>query len=142
MNKLLGGRLLGRFSKSSNEEVRLTLHSWGVGESIDVRIWTKVRPTDGAPSQPTELGFSLDVDLLADLNRVVEQAIVALGGDVEDHGDERPQDPEVGVPGRHEGESGDPRPAGEKRRAEIDQVGRTPEGEGRGQPWSWPWARP
>jgi hypothetical protein len=80
MNKLLGGRLLGRFSKSSNEEVRLTLHSWGVGETADVRIWTKVRPSDGTPSQPTELGFSIDVDLLPDLKRVIDTAIVALSG--------------------------------------------------------------
>jgi len=83
MDKWHGGRELARFSKNSGEEVRLVLQNFGVGRYLDIRVWSKVRPTDDAPSNPTEHGFALDVDLLPDLRRAIDQAIIALGGKVE-----------------------------------------------------------
>jgi hypothetical protein len=81
MNKLLGGRELSRFSKNSCEEVRLILHNFGCGKYIDVRVWAKIRPSDGTASTPTERGFELAVELLPDLKRAIDQVQTALGGD-------------------------------------------------------------
>jgi hypothetical protein len=88
MDKWHGGRELARFSKNSCEDVRLTLHNWGVGKYLDLRIWAKIRPSDDASSNRTEQGLVLDVDLLPDLRRAIDQAIVALGGDFRAQGDE------------------------------------------------------
>lgn len=82
MDKFHGGRELARFSKSSHEEVRLVLQNFGVGRYLDIRIWSVIRPGD-APSTPTANGFMLDVDLLPDLRRAVDAAIVELGGAAE-----------------------------------------------------------
>jgi hypothetical protein len=38
-------------------------------------------PSDGAPINPTANGFMLDVERLPDFRRVIDQAIVALGGE-------------------------------------------------------------
>jgi hypothetical protein len=81
MNKWLAGRELARFSKSSCEDVRLTLHNWGIGRYLDIRVWSKIRPSDDTPSNRTEQGLVLDVELLPDLRRTIDQAIVALGGE-------------------------------------------------------------
>jgi len=132
MNKLLGGRELAKFSKSSCEEVRLTLQDFGVGRYLDIRVWAKVRPTDESPSGPTEHGFVLDVDLLPDLRRCINQAIIALGGPRVGQ-DERPSTSGHEVPGLDGDESGDLRPYGEKRGSQIDQDERTPEGKGQEQ---------
>jgi hypothetical protein len=72
MNKWLAGRELARFSKNSYEDVRLTLHGWGIGQCLDIRVWSKIRPTDDTPSIRTELGLVLDVDLLPDLRRAID----------------------------------------------------------------------
>ncbi len=72
---------LARFSKNSCEDVRLTLQRRALGKYLDIRIWTKIGPGDGAPSNPTELGLMVDVDLLPDLRRAIDQAIDALGGE-------------------------------------------------------------
>jgi hypothetical protein len=80
MDKWHGGRELARFSKNSSEDVRLTLQDFGCGRYVDVRVWAKIRPGDGEASSPTEHGLVLDVDLLPDLRRAIDQAIVALEG--------------------------------------------------------------
>jgi hypothetical protein len=82
MDKWHGGRELARFSKSSCEDVRLTLENFGCGRYVDVRVWSKVRPSDNAPSSPTEHGIVLDADLLPEFRRAIDRAIVALGGDL------------------------------------------------------------
>ena len=82
MDEWHGGRELARFEKNSYEEVRLVLQNFGVGRYLDIRVWSKIRPTDNAPSNPTANGFKLAVDLLPDLRRAIDQAIVALGGDL------------------------------------------------------------
>ena len=81
MDEWHGGRELARFEKNSCEEVRLVLQNFGVGRTLDIRVWSKIRPTDNAPSTPTTNGFKLGVDLLPDLKRAVDQAIVELGGE-------------------------------------------------------------
>ncbi|MCJ7588506.1 MAG: hypothetical protein MUQ00_11505 [Candidatus Aminicenantes bacterium] len=78
MDKWHGGRELARFSKNSSEDVRLTLHNWGVGRYLDIRVWSKIRPTDDLPSNRTEHGLVLGVDLLLDLKWAIDQAIVEL----------------------------------------------------------------
>ena len=80
MDEWHGGRELARFEKNSCEDVRLTMHDFGCGRYVDVRCWSKIRPTDNAPSNPTANGFKLAVDLLPDLRRAIDQAIVELGG--------------------------------------------------------------
>ena len=131
MNKLLGGRELARFQKNSGEDVRLTLQDFGVGRYLDIRVWAKVRPSDGTPSSPTEHGFALDVDLLPDLRRAIFRAMSELGGPWAGQ-EARPSAASPEIPGLHEDESGDPRPDGEKRGPQIDQDERTAEGEGQG----------
>ena len=79
MNKLLGGRELARFSKNSNEDVAFTLNNWGVGRYLDIRAWSKIRVGDSTPSTPKSNGFKLDLGLLPDLMRALNQAIVGLG---------------------------------------------------------------
>ena len=81
MDEWHGGRELARFEKNSGEDIRLTLQNFGVGRYLDIRVWSKIRPTDNAPSSPTANGFKLGVDLLPDLRRAVDQAIEALGAD-------------------------------------------------------------
>lgn len=81
MDKWHGGRELARFSKNSCEDVRINLHNFGVGKYIDVRIWSKIRPTDDVPSTPTANGFALDESLLPDFKRAIDQAVIALDGD-------------------------------------------------------------
>lgn len=83
MDKYHGGQELARFEKNSCEDVRLNLHNFGCGRYIDVRCWSKIRPSDDAPSNPTANGFMLAVELMADLRRAVDQAIVELGGESE-----------------------------------------------------------
>jgi hypothetical protein len=80
MDKWLDGQELARFEKNASEDMRLTLHKWTIGQYVDIRVWTKIRPSDDSPSNPTERGFVLDVDLLPDLRRALDKAIVALGG--------------------------------------------------------------
>jgi len=80
MDKWHGGRELARFSKNSAEEVRLTLHDWGVGQYLDLRVFAKIRPSDDVPSNRTEAGLVLDVGLLPELRRAIDRAILALGG--------------------------------------------------------------
>lgn len=116
MDKWHGGRELSRFSKSSCEEVRLTLHNWGVGRYLDIRVWSGIRPGD-LPSSRTENGLVLDVDLLPDFRRAIDQAVVALGGDAEGHGEARSQ-----IPGHEEhrlpiGKIEVSQPEGKKRRS-------------------------
>jgi len=91
MNKWTDGEELARFSKSSCEDVRLTLHKWTIGQYLEIRAWSKVRPS--APSKtgprrslaaPTEHGLVLDVELLPDLRQAIDKAIVALGGEASD----------------------------------------------------------
>jgi len=81
MDEWHGGRELARFEKNSYEEVRLVLQNFGVGRYLDIRVWSKIRPTDNAPSNPTANGFKLDESLLPDLRRAIDQAIEALGAD-------------------------------------------------------------
>jgi len=78
VNRLMGGRLLAKFAKNSNEEFQINLHDHGVGKYIDIRIWSKVRPTDSRPSWPTNDGFMLDVELLIDLLNSLDKAISAI----------------------------------------------------------------
>lgn len=84
MDKWHGGKELARFEKNSCEDVRLNLHNFGVGRYVDIRCWSKSRPSDNAPSNPTQNGFMLDESLLPELRRCVDQAIVVLGGKLED----------------------------------------------------------
>lgn len=56
MNKLMDGTVLASFEKSSCEDVRLMLRKRGTGQYLDIRVWSKIRPTDDAPSKPTERG--------------------------------------------------------------------------------------
>jgi hypothetical protein len=84
MDKWHGGQELARFEKNSCEDVRLTMHNFGVGRYVDIRCWSKIRPTDDAPSNPTANGFMLDVERLPDLRAAIDKAIVALGGEAED----------------------------------------------------------
>jgi hypothetical protein len=84
MDKFHGGQELARFEKNSCEDVRLNLHNFGCGRYVDIRCWSKIRPSDNAPSNPTQNGFMLDESLLPDLRRAVDQAIVALRGKAED----------------------------------------------------------
>jgi len=80
MNKWLDGQELARFSKNAYDDVRLTFHKLGTGQSVDIRVWAKIRPSDDAPSIQTSLGLALAVELLPDLRRAIDQAIAALGG--------------------------------------------------------------
>jgi len=81
MDKWTDGRELASFEKNSNEEVRLTLHEQTIGRCLEIRTWTKARSTDGLPSDPTDRGIVLDVELLPDLRRAIDQAIVEVGGE-------------------------------------------------------------
>ena len=81
MEKWTDGRELARFEKNSCEDVRLSLHKWTIGHYLDIRVWTKIRPTDDAPSNPTEQGLVLNIELLPDLRRAIDNAIVELGGE-------------------------------------------------------------
>ena len=90
MDKFHGGRELTRFEKNSCEDVRLNLHNFGCGRYVDIRCWSKIRPTDDAPSNPTQNGFMLDESLLPELRQAIDRAIVALGGEREG-GDEKHQ---------------------------------------------------
>ena len=83
MDKYHGGRELSRFEKNSCEDVRLNLHNFGCGEYVDVRCWSKIRPSDEAPSNPTQDGFTLAAERLPDLKRAIDRAIVELGGEAE-----------------------------------------------------------
>lgn len=132
MNKLMGGRELARFEKNSGEDVRLTLQDFGCGRYLDIRVWSKVRPTDGTPSSPTEHGIVLDVELLPEFRRAIFRAMSEINGPWAGQ-DALPQDPEGLGPCKALHESGDPGPGPEKRRAEMPHIGRTPEGEGQGQ---------
>ena len=53
MDKWLGGQELSRFSKSSCEDVRLTLHNWGVGRYLD--MWLSITGWTRASSMITRL---------------------------------------------------------------------------------------
>jgi hypothetical protein len=81
MDKWHEGEELARFSKSSGEDVCLRVHKFTIGRYLDIRIWTKIGIGDGVPSNPTDRGLMLDVDLLPDLRAAIDKAIVALGGD-------------------------------------------------------------
>jgi len=136
MDKWHGGRELARFTKNSNEDVRLTLHNWGVGRYLDIRVWSKVRPTDETPSSPTEAGLVLDIDLLPEFRRAIFRAMSEINGPWAGQ-DARPQASGHEGQGTGKGESGDSEPDGEKRGAETGKVGRSPEGEGQGQGRGW-----
>ncbi|MCX5919095.1 MAG: hypothetical protein NTX30_20760 [Deltaproteobacteria bacterium] len=56
----------------------MTLLRGGCGRYLDIRVYSTIRPGD-RPSVPTEHGLVLDVDLLLDLRRAIDQALIALG---------------------------------------------------------------
>ena len=101
MDKWVDGVELARFEKSLAEDVRLSRHKWTVGEYVDIRVWSKVRPGDSMALVPTESGLCLAADLLPDLRAAIDRAIVALGGDVEGY----PSLDPGGPPGRQAGAS-------------------------------------
>jgi len=132
MDKFHGGQELSRFTKNSCEEIRLVLLNFGVGRYVDFRIWSRIRPGDSMPTQPTEHGFALDEALLLDLRTAIDRALAVLNGP-EAGQDARPQTSGHEGRGLIEGESGDLRPEGEKRGPEKPQDERSPEGDRQGQ---------
>jgi len=69
------GTWVASFDKNSSEAVRVRLFRGAVGRYCEIRVWSKVRAGDGAPSTPTDNGLILDVDLLPELGRAIDEAI-------------------------------------------------------------------
>jgi hypothetical protein len=75
------GFWVGQFDKNSSEQVRLRIYPGVVGRYLEIRVYAKVRAGDVEASQPTDNGLVLDIDLLPDLRRVINDLAVETGLD-------------------------------------------------------------
>ena len=57
--------ILGRLTKNTAEEIRVTLEEALLGgESLDIRVWFSSEAGHGGAEEPTSKGFRLDVERL------------------------------------------------------------------------------
>jgi hypothetical protein len=75
------GFWISAFDKNVDEQVRLRLFRGVVGHYLEIRVYAKVRAGDGEASQPTDNGLVLDLDLLPDLRRAINDLAVETGLD-------------------------------------------------------------
>jgi hypothetical protein len=66
--------LVGEFDKNSAELICVHLQTWKIQRYIDVRIWVKGDPGHPGAEQATRKGICLNVELLPDLLRLLEEA--------------------------------------------------------------------
>jgi|GEM_PF-1236225 len=66
--------LIGEFDKNSAELICVHLQTWKTQRYIDVRIWVKGDPGHPGAEQATRKGICLNVELLPDLLRLLEEA--------------------------------------------------------------------
>ena len=70
-------RLIYRFDKNAIEEVRAVLQTWKSQQYLDLRVWMKGQPSEPGSEQPTKWGITLNIELLPELKRVIEKAMLA-----------------------------------------------------------------
>lgn len=66
--------LIGEFDKNSAELICVHLQTWKTQRYVDVRIWVKDDPGHPGAEQATKKGICLNVELLPDLLRLLEEA--------------------------------------------------------------------
>jgi hypothetical protein len=77
---------LGQFEKNSMELVVVHLQTWKTQQYVDIRIWMKGDPGHPGAEQATKKGICLNVELLPDLMRLLEEAarLIEKGEDPEE----------------------------------------------------------
>ena len=70
--------LIAQFRKNSAELVRIHLRRSLLGRFVDLRVWASERPGGGGDEQPTARGFTLHVELLPELRKAVDKALVRI----------------------------------------------------------------
>ncbi len=66
--------ILGRLQKNTAEELRIALEVSRPGhEYLDIRVWKSVEAGHNGAEDPTERGFSLDVERLPELIGVLAE---------------------------------------------------------------------
>lgn len=62
-------RVVYRFQRNSEEEVRFTLHEYKDRQYLDLRLW--FLPADGGEYKPTRKGLTLPLEFLSELKKGV-----------------------------------------------------------------------
>jgi hypothetical protein len=67
------GETIAKFDKNSIEVVVITLNEWKKELYFDIRIWLKGDPGHDGAEQATKKGICLNVELLPDLRRALDE---------------------------------------------------------------------
>ena len=65
-------RLIHRFQKNPEEEVRLSLREYKDRHYLDLRLW--FQPSNGGDYRPTKKGLTLSVEFLPELKKGLDRA--------------------------------------------------------------------
>jgi hypothetical protein len=78
-------RLVAEFDKNSAELVRIHFVDWKKTTYADIRVWYKTEAGDDGDIRPTTKGLRINVELLPDLIRALNEAqrLLEAGPEVE-----------------------------------------------------------
>ena len=71
-------RLIAEFDKNSAEVVKVNLQTWKAQTYFDVRVWYRDGAGHEGAENPTHKGITLNVELLPDLRRALDEVERAL----------------------------------------------------------------
>ena len=60
--------------------LKIHLNEWRSQTYADIRVWYSEKPGENGAERPSKKGFCINAELLPELRKAVEKAILALDG--------------------------------------------------------------